>query len=96
MIKKNEKIFVAGHNGLIGAAIVKQLKLKGYKNIVTIDKKRLNLINQNDVFKFLKKTQPKVTIIAAAKVGGIYANNVYRGEYVYQNLAKFWYTYSPL
>ena len=55
MIKKHNKIFVAGHNGLIGSAIVKQLKLKGYKNIITIDKKKLNLLNQNDVFKFLKK-----------------------------------------
>ena len=80
MIKKHNKIFVAGHNGLIGSAIVKQLKLKGYKNIITIDKKKLNLLNQNDVFKFLKKIKPKVTIIAAAKVGGIYANNVFRGS----------------
>ena len=87
MIKKNDKIFVAGHNGLIGSAIVKQLKSKGYKNIITIDKKKLDLINQNNVFKFLKKIKPKVTIIAAAKVGGIYANNVFRGEYVYENLA---------
>ena len=87
MIKKNEKIFVAGHNGLVGSAIVRQLKLKGYKNIITINKKELNLLNQKDVFKFLKKNKPKVTIIAAAKVGGIYANNVFRGEYVYENLA---------
>ena len=87
MIKKNDKIFVAGHNGLIGSAIIRQLKSKGYKNIVTIDKKKLNLINQNNVFRFLKKIKPKVTIIAAAKVGGIYANNVFRGEYIYENLA---------
>jgi GDP-L-fucose synthase len=86
MIKKNDKIFVAGHNGLIGSAIVKQLKLKEYKNIITIDKKKLNLLNQRDVFQFLKKIRPKVTIIAAAKVGGVYANNVFRGEYVYENL----------
>ena len=57
MIKKNEKIFVAGHNGLIGSAIVKQLKKKGYKAIITIDKKKLNLLNQNEVFKFLKKNK---------------------------------------
>ena len=57
MIKKNDKIFVAGHNGLIGSAIVKQLKSKGYKNIITIDKKKLDLINQNNVFKFLKKNK---------------------------------------
>ena len=87
MIKKNDKIFVAGHNGLIGSAIIRELKSKGYKNIITIEKKKLNLINQIKVFKFLKRIKPKVTIIAAAKVGGIYANNVYRGEYIYENLA---------
>jgi len=87
MIKKNDKIFVAGHNGLIGSAIIKKLKFKGYKNLITIDKKKLNLLNQNDVFKFLEKIKPKATIIAAAKVGGIYANNVYKGEYIYENLA---------
>ena len=59
MIKKNEKIFVAGHNGLIGSAIVKQLKKKGYKAIITIDKKKLNLLNQNEVFKFIKKKKTK-------------------------------------
>ena len=87
MIKKNDKIFVAGHNGLIGSAIIKKLKFKGYKNLITIDKKKLNLLNQNDVFKFLEKIKPKATIIAAAKVGGIYANNMYKGEYIYENLA---------
>jgi GDP-L-fucose synthase len=87
MINKNDKIFVAGHNGLIGSAIVKQLKLKGYKNIITIDKKKLNLTNQDEVFKFFKKKKPKATIIAAAKVGGIYANNTFRAEYIYENLA---------
>ena len=87
MINKNNKIFVAGHNGLIGSAIVKQLKLKGYKNIITIDKKKLNLLNQRDVFKFLKKIKPKVTIIAAAKVGGVYANDIFKGQYIYENLA---------
>ena len=87
MIKKNDKIFVAGHNGLIGSAIIKELKLNGFKNIITIDKKKLNLIDQKKVYSFLKKIKPKATIIAAAKVGGIYANNVYRGEYIYENLA---------
>ena len=87
MIKKNDKIFVAGHKGLIGSAIVSKLKFKGYKNIITISKKKLNLLNQASVFRFLKKIKPKATIIAAAKVGGIYANNVYRGEYIYENLA---------
>lgn len=87
MLKKKDKIFLAGHKGLIGSAILRELKLKGYKNIITIDKKKLNLIDQNKVYKFFKKIKPKATIIAAAKVGGIYANNVFKGEYIYENLA---------
>lgn len=87
MLKKNDKIFLAGHKGLIGSAILKELKSKGYKNIITIDKKKLNLIDQNKVYKFFKRIKPKATIIAAAKVGGIYANNVFKGEYIYENLA---------
>jgi GDP-L-fucose synthase len=87
MIKKNEKIFLAGHKGLIGSAIFKRLKTLGYKKIITIDKKKLDLIDQNKVYKFLKRIKPKATIIAAAKVGGIFANNYYRGEYIYENLS---------
>ena len=87
MIKKNDKIFLAGHKGLIGSAIFKLLKKKGFNKIITITKKKLDLTNQQKVFNFLKKQKPKATIIAAAKVRGIYANNTYRGEYIYQNLA---------
>ena len=87
MIKKSDKIFVAGHKGLIGSAIVRKLKLKGYKNILTIDKKKLNLIDQNKVFNFLKRSKPKFIFIAAAKVGGIYSNNSYKADFIYQNLA---------
>ena len=60
MIKKNDKIFVAGHNGLIGSAIIKELKLNGFKNIITIDKKKLNLIDQKKVYSFLKKLSRKL------------------------------------
>ncbi len=87
MIKKSDKIFVAGHKGLIGSAILRKLKSRGYKKIITIDKKKLNLINQNDVFNFLKKTKPKFIFLAAAKVGGIYANNKYKADFIYENLA---------
>jgi GDP-L-fucose synthase len=81
------KIYVAGHNGLVGSSIVRRLKLKGYKNILTADRKNLDLTNQKKVFDFLKKKKPKIVIIAAAKVGGIYANNTYRADFIYENLA---------
>ena len=81
------KIYVAGHNGLVGSSIIRRLKLKGYKNILTADRKNLDLTNQKKVFDFLKKKKPKIVIIAAAKVGGIYANNTYRADFIYENLA---------
>ena len=87
MIKKSDKIFVAGHKGLIGSAIVRKLKFKGFKNILTVDKKKLNLINQQDVFKFLKNKKPKFIFLAAAKVGGIYSNNEFKADFIYENLA---------
>ena len=86
MVKK-KKIFVAGHNGLVGSAIVKKLKLLGYKNIITINKKELNLINQQNVFDFLKQTSPEIVINAAARVGGILANNKFKAEFIYENLS---------
>jgi GDP-L-fucose synthase len=81
------KIYVAGHNGLVGSSIIRRLKLKGYKNILTADRKNLDLTNQKKVFDFFKKKKPKIVIIAAAKVGGIYANNTYRADFIYENLA---------
>ena len=86
MINKETKIFLAGHKGHLGSAIFKKLKKKGFKNIVTIDKKKLNLLNQKKVFSFLKNKKPKIVIIAAARVGGIYANNNNRAEFIYENL----------
>ena len=87
MINKREKIFVAGHNGMIGSAIVRKLKLKGYKNIFTIERKKLDLRNQKNVFEYLKKTKPDGVIIAAAIVGGIHYNNTYRANFIYDNLS---------
>ena len=87
MIKKREKIFLAGHRGLVGSAILGRLIDHGYKNIIIIDKSNLDLTNQQKVFNFLKKKKPKAVIIAAAKVGGILDNNKYRGEYIYKNLS---------
>ncbi len=83
---KNKKVFLAGHNGHVGKAILKKLKLKGYKKIIVADRKKLDLTNQQKVFKFLKKIKPSFVIIAAARVGGILANNSYRAEFIYQNL----------
>ena len=87
MIDKKSKIFVAGHNGLVGSAIVRKLKEKGYKKIITIKKSKLDLTNQLNVFNFLKKNKPKFIFIAAAKVGGIYSNNKFRAEFIYSNLS---------
>jgi len=80
------KIYVAGHTGLVGSAIIRELKKKGYKKILTATRKELDLINQEKVLKFLKKKKPDFIIIAAAKVGGIYSNNKYKGQYIYENL----------
>ena len=86
MIKKSDKIFVAGHNGLVGSAIIRKLKSKGYKKIITANKKKLDLTDQKKVFLFLKKYKPKFIFLAAAKVGGIYYNNNCKAEFIYENL----------
>jgi len=87
VITKNTKIFLAGHNGLVGSAILRRLIFLGYKNILIVDKKKLDLSNQKKVFLFLKRNRPQAIIIAAAKVGGINANNKYRANFIYENLA---------
>ena len=80
------KVFLAGHKGLVGSAIFRKLVEKKYKNIITIDKKKLNLLNQEHVFKFIKKKKPNIVIIAAAKVGGVYHNNIHGADFIYENL----------
>ena len=86
MINFNSKIYVAGHKGLVGSAIIRQLKIKGYKNIIFLDRKKLDLTNQSKVYKYLKKNKPKFIFIAAAKVGGIHSNNNYKADFISQNL----------
>ena len=86
MFTKNSKIFIAGHKGLIGSSILRKLNTAGYKNLLVVDKKELNLLDQKKVFLFLKKKKPAAIIIAAARVGGIVANNKYRAEFIYENL----------
>ena len=85
-INKNSKIFIAGHNGMVGSAIKNKFELKGYKKILTVEKKKLNLLNQIKVFNYLKKNKPDLVIIAAAKVGGIIANSLYKSQFIYENL----------
>ena len=80
------KIFLAGHKGLVGSAIYRKLIEKKYKNIITADKKKLDLLNQNSVFKFIKEKKPEVVIIAAARVGGVYHNNIHGADFIYENL----------
>ena len=87
MINTNSKIFVAGHKGLVGSAIVRKLKEKNFKNILIREKSRLDLTDQRQVLKFLKKEKPEFIFLAAAKVGGIYSNNKFKAEYIYNNLA---------
>ena len=83
---KNSKIYVAGHRGLVGSAIVKNLKSKGYENIVTRTHSELDLMGQKAVCEFFEKEKPEYVVLAAAKVGGIVANSTYRADFIYENL----------
>jgi GDP-L-fucose synthase len=82
----NAKIFVAGHNGMVGSAIVRKLTELGYTNIITSDRSKLNLLNQSDVDSFFNITCPEYVFLAAAKVGGIKANNEMKGDFIYENI----------
>jgi GDP-L-fucose synthase len=82
----NKKIFIAGHNGMVGSAVLDNLTKNSYKNLLTKTRKELDLTNQAEVNKFFGKERPDVVIICAAKVGGILANNIYRADFIYQNL----------
>ncbi len=84
--KYNKKIYVAGHLGMVGSSIVRALKSNGYKNIIIRSRLDLNLTNQSEVDFFFKKEKPDQVYLAAAKVGGIHANNTYPAEFIYQNL----------
>ena len=86
-MNKNSKIYIAGHRGLVGSAIVKNLESKGYTNLVYKTHKELDLTNQKAVEEFFEIEKPQYVILAAAKVGGIVANNTYRADFIYENLA---------
>ena len=85
-MEKNAGIYVAGHRGMVGSAIVRQLEQQGYSNILTRTSSQLDLRNQQAVQEFFAETKPDYVFLAAAKVGGIHANNVYRAEFLYDNL----------
>lgn len=84
-MNKTDKIYIAGHNGMVGSAIKRNLEKKGYTNIVTRDFPGLNLINQSEVENFFEEVKPDIVIDAAAKVGGILANDTYRAQFIYEN-----------
>jgi GDP-L-fucose synthase len=86
MIKYNSKIFIAGHKGLVGSAIFRKLREKGYKNLIIADRKKLDLTDQARVIKFLKRKKPDFIFIAAAKVGGIYYNLKHKADFITENI----------
>jgi len=85
-MQKNSKIYVAGHTGLVGSALVRNLKRKGYNNIIGKSIDELDLTDYKAVEAYFKKEKPEYVFLAAAKVGGIVANNTYRGQFIYENL----------
>ncbi len=86
MIKKTDKIFVAGHNGLVGSAVVRKLIDSNFKNIIVAKRRMLDLFDQKKVENFLRKNKPKIVILSAARVGGIKANNTYKADFIRENL----------
>ena len=85
-INKKSKIYVAGHSGMVGSAIVRRLMMDGFENLILRTRQELDLINQKNAFNFFKNNKPEYVIISAAKVGGIEANNKFRAEFLYENL----------
>jgi len=86
MMHQTDKIYIAGHNGMVGSAIVRTLKQRGFTNLVCRTSKELDLRNQADVDDFFKEEKPQFVFLAAARVGGIVANNTYRADFLYDNL----------
>ena len=86
MMHSDSRIFVAGHQGMVGSAIVRNLEAKGYSNLILRTRKELDLINQESVARFFEVEKPDYVFLAAAKVGGILANDTYGGDFIYENL----------
>ena len=85
-MEKNSKIYIAGHDGLVGSAITRKLKEQGFENLITVPLKDLNLTRQKDTEAFFEKEKPEYVFLAAARVGGILANSTYTAEFIYQNI----------
>lgn len=85
-MEKNSRVYIAGHRGLVGSAIVRNLEAEGFTNIITRTHKELDLTNQADVRRFFEEEKPEYVFLAAAKVGGIHANNTYPADFIYDNL----------
>jgi GDP-L-fucose synthase len=85
-MNKEKKIYVAGHNGMVGSSIIRKLNSLGYRNILIAEKNSLDLLNQKNVFNFLSSEKPDYIFLAAARAGGINANNIYRADFIYENL----------
>lgn len=85
-MEKSARIYIAGHRGMVGSALLRKLESEGFTNIILRTSKELDLRNQQDVINFFEVEKPEYVFLAAAKVGGIMANNVYRGEFLYDNL----------
>ncbi|MEY4383362.1 MAG: hypothetical protein RI995_904, partial [Bacteroidota bacterium] len=86
-MEKSAKIYVAGHRGMVGSSIVRGLQKRGFTNLITRNSSELDLKNQQAVDDFFTLEQPEYVFLAAAKVGGIVANNTYRADFLYENLA---------
>ena len=85
-MEKNSRIYIAGHRGMVGSAILRELKKQGYKNFIFRTRKELDLTNQRQVNRFFEKEKPEYVFLAAALVGGINANNTYRADFIYSNI----------
>ena len=85
-MEQTAKIYIAGHRGMVGSGLERKLRKEGYNNILTRTSAELDLRNQQAVNEFFEKEKPAYVILAAAKVGGIHANNTYRAEFIYDNL----------
>ena len=85
-MEKNARIYIAGHNGMVGSAIKRNLESKGFNNIVYRSLEELNLLDEKQVAGFFEAEKPEYVVLAAAKVGGIVANNTYRAQFIYENL----------
>ena len=86
-MSKNQLIFVAGHKGMVGAALCRALLSKGYENLLTVGKEKMDLCDQSQVRAFFEEKRPNTVFLAAARVGGIKANRDYPADFLYQNLA---------